>query len=102
MPSQQHEALLELFRNRLTLAPELLRDALHVTLPAHTAVRIESADLTQVQPTEYRADLVLLLVGDRPVLGIIVEVQLAPDPRKDYVWPVYVDPSYLVLPACRW
>lgn len=90
MPSQQHEALLELFRNRPALAPELLRDALHVKLPPHTDVRIESTDLTQAQPTEYRADLVLLLVDGTPVLGIIVEVQLAPDPRKDYVWPVYV------------
>lgn len=90
MPSQQHEAFLELFRNRPALAPRLLRDALDVSLPPHAAVRIDAADLTQVQPTEYRADLVLQLVAERPVLGIVVEVQLARDERKHYVWPVYV------------
>jgi hypothetical protein len=36
MPSQLHEALLLLFRNRPSLAPELLRDALHVELPEYT------------------------------------------------------------------
>lgn len=90
MPSQQHEAILELFRNRPALAPELLRDALNVPLPPYTEVRVDSADLTQIQPTEYRADLVVLLVDGQPVLGIVVEVQLARDERKHYVWPVYV------------
>lgn len=89
MPSQLHEAILELFRNRPSLAPELLRNALHVELPEFTEARIESADLTQVQPTEYRADLVVHLVAGRPVLGIVVEVQLQPDERKGYVWPAY-------------
>lgn len=90
MPSLQHEALLELFRNRPALAPELLRDALQVELPKYTEARIASADLNQVQPTEYRADLVVLLLDDKPVLGIVVEVQLDHDDRKDYVWPAYV------------
>lgn len=90
MPSQLHEMLLLLFRNRPTLAPELLREALHVELPSYTEVRLESADLTDVVPTEYRADLVVLLVEGKPVLGIVVEVQLRPDPRKRYSWPVYV------------
>lgn len=90
MPSQLHEALLLLFRNRPTLAPELLRDALHVELPQYTEARIDSADLTDVQPAEYRADLVVLLWKGEPVLGIVVEVQLSADERKFYVWPVYV------------
>jgi hypothetical protein len=50
VPSQLHEALLLLFRNRPELAPELLRDALHIELPSYTEVRIESADLTEVVP----------------------------------------------------
>ena len=54
MPSQLHEALLLLFRNRPTLAPELLRDALHMELPEYTEARIDSADLNDIQPTEYR------------------------------------------------
>ena len=89
MPSLTHEALLLLFRNRPELAPELLRDALGVALPAYTEVRIESADLTQVAPTEYHADLVVLLVEGKPVLGIVLEVQLAPHARKRFTWPLY-------------
>jgi hypothetical protein len=65
MPSITHEALLVLFRNRPELAPELLRDVLHVALPAYSEVRIESADLTDIDPAEYRADLVVLLVDER-------------------------------------
>jgi hypothetical protein len=80
MPSLQHESLLLLFRNRPELAPELLRDALHVALPAYSEVRLESAELTDVNPAEYRADLVVLLVDGKPVLGIVLEVQLSPDP----------------------
>jgi hypothetical protein len=90
VPSQLHEALLALFRNQPALAPELLRDALRLELPAYTETRIESADLTDIQPAEYRADLVLALRDDRPALGIVVEVQLATDDRKRYAWPVYV------------
>ena len=89
MPSQLHEALLVLFRNRPQLAPELLRDALHVDLPEYTEARIESGDLTDVQPAEYRADLVVLLYDARPVLGIVVEAQLAADDHKRFAWPVY-------------
>lgn len=89
MPSQLHDVLLLLFRNRPELAAELLRDALHVQLPDYTEARIESAELTDVQPAEYRADLVVLLMHDKPVHGIVVEVQLSRDGRKRFVWPVY-------------
>ena len=89
MPSFQHQVLLELFRNRPTLAPELLRDALKIQLPDYTQVSIESADLSDIKPTEYRADLVVLLLRGSPVLGIVLEVQLSHDPDKPYVWPAY-------------
>jgi hypothetical protein len=89
MPSMLHEALLTLFRNRPELAPELLRDVLGIELPAYTEARIDSAELTDIVPAEYRADLVILLVDGRPVLGIVVEVQLGKDPRKRFTWPVY-------------
>jgi uncharacterized protein DUF4351 len=90
MPSHLHEALLLLFRNRPALAPELLRDALHLPLPHYTEVRIDSADLTDIQPAEYRADMVILLLHGSPVLGIVLEMQLSNDEDKRYVWPVYV------------
>jgi hypothetical protein len=90
MPSQLHEALLLLFRNRPALAPELMREALHVELPYYTDVRLDSADLTDIQPAEYRADLVILLLDGTPVLGIVLEMQLSSDEDKRYVWPAYV------------
>jgi hypothetical protein len=91
-PSLTHEGLLLLFKNRPELASELLRDSLGVTLPAYSDARVDSADLTDLQPAEYRADLVVLLVTGKPVLGIVVEVQLElkKEDRKLYTWPVYV------------
>ncbi len=59
MPSQLHESHLLLFRNQPALAAQLIRDALGVRLPAFREARIESADLTEVQPAEYRADLAM-------------------------------------------
>lgn len=51
----------------------------------------ETTDLTEIQPAEYRADLVVVLLdGDLPVKVVIVEVQLAADPRKRLSWPAYV------------
>jgi len=102
MPSQLHEALLLLFRNRAVLAPGLLRDVLHVELPAFTEARIDSENLTDVQPAEYRPDLVISLVDVAPVHGIIVEAQRAPDPRKRFAWPVYVTHARarLETPVC--
>ena len=102
MPSHLHESLLFLFRNRPVLAPELLRDVLHVELPPFTGARIDSADLAELQPAEYRADLVILLLDGVPVYGIVVEVQLQPDDRKRFVWPAYVTNlrARLELPVC--
>jgi hypothetical protein len=90
MASMQHEGLLLLFRNRPTLAPELLRDALGLTLPSWSEARVESAELTEVVPTEYRADLVVLLLEGRPVFAIVVEVQLSRDEGKRKTWPLYL------------
>jgi hypothetical protein len=91
MPSQLHESHLFLFRNQPTLAADLICSALGVKLPSYNEARIASADLTEVQPAEYRADMVVeLWQGDVPVYGIVVEVQLAEDSRKRFAWPAYV------------
>ena len=82
--------LVLLFRNRFGSATDLLRK-LDVHLPEYDEVRTESSDLTNLQPAEYRADLVLFLVrGARKVLGIIVEVQLGRNEDKPYAWPAYI------------
>jgi hypothetical protein len=85
-----HETLLGLFKNRPSLAAEILAEVLDVSLPAYTEARIASVDLTEIQPAEYRADVVVLLLhGSTPVLVVIVEVQLAIDPQKRFSWPAY-------------
>ncbi len=60
MASMAHEILVDLFRNRPSLAAEILTEALGVPLPSYTEARLASIDLTQVQPAEYRADVVVL------------------------------------------
>lgn len=102
MPSQLHEALLLLFRNGPTLAPALLGEALGVALPTFAEASVAAADLTDLQPAEYRADLVVLLSASAPVLGIVIEVQLRPDEDKRFAWPVYTTGlrARLRCPAC--
>jgi hypothetical protein len=93
MPSLTHDALLQLFRNRPTLAPELLRDVLHTPVPAFDHVRVGDVTLTELVPTEYRADLVLLLEGAdgaAPAAALVVEAQLGRDADKRWSWPVYL------------
>jgi hypothetical protein len=90
-PSLLHEGILMMFRNRPELAPELLRSALDVDVPPFSSVVVESGDLTEPIPTEYRADLVLVLrVAGKPVLAVAVEAQLRRDEEKRIAWPSYV------------
>jgi hypothetical protein len=102
MPSLSHEATVLLFHNRPALAAELLEQALNLDLPAWTEARLESADLTQVVPTEYRADGLLVLSSDRPVFGVVEEIQLSVDDQKLYTWPLYVAAARAKLrcPVC--
>ena len=103
MPSMAHEILVDLFKNRPSLAAEILVEALGVSLPSYTEARLASIDLTEVQPAEYRADVVVVLFdNDVPVLVLIVEVQLAINPRKRFSWPAYVTVSRAIhgCPAC--
>ena len=90
MPSNLHEVLIKLFRDETRLAPELLRDVFHAELPPYTDVHTEESTLTQLMPTEYHADLVLMLRNKEPVYGIVVEVQLQRDEQKAFTWPLYV------------
>jgi hypothetical protein len=91
MPSTLHEALIEMFRNRPSLAAELLGGPLGVELPAYQVARLESGDLPDLTPTEYRADVVVVLAAaETPLLAVAVEVQLGRDNGKRWSWPVYL------------
>jgi len=90
MPSNLHEWILELFRNRSATVPDLLRN-LDVSLPEYDGTRVEMPNVNSLRPVEYAADLVVFLArGSRYVFGVVVEVQLSRDEDKPYVWPVYV------------
>ena len=94
MPSMAHEILVDLFKNRPSLAAEILAEVLGVPIPPYSEARLASADLTEIQPAVYRADAVVVLLDrDVPVRVVIVEVQLAADPRKRLSWPAYVTVS---------
>ncbi len=89
VPSLTHEGLIELFRERPQMAVDLLR-TLVTELPDFDDVQINSSDLGTPVPAEYRADLVLLLVDDKPVFAIVIEAQLSIEKKKLLSWPVYV------------
>ena len=52
MPSMAHEILVDLFKNRPSLAAEMLVEVLGLSLPPYSEARITSADLTEIQPAE--------------------------------------------------
>ncbi|WP_433576881.1 hypothetical protein [Nocardia brasiliensis] len=67
MPSHLHERLVDLFRQRPQLAAELLTTVLGTQLPEYDHARLESGDCPDINPTEYRADLVVVLAeGPHP------------------------------------
>lgn len=91
MPSYLHEALIELFRHRPELAAALLSTSFGVDVPAYQGIRLDSGELPDLKPTEYRADAVVVLTDrEVPVLAVVVEVQLRRDTVKRRSWPVYL------------
>jgi len=91
MLSFRHEILVDLFRENGQLAAELLARCAGIAVD-HARVVLDSIDLTRVAPMAYYADAVAVLRDrdDRPVTGVIVEVQLREDKDKLLSWPVYV------------
>lgn len=91
MVSQLHEVLVELFHRRPELAAELLSAADGVAVPPFEEARLQACELTDLAPTEYRADTVVVLSARAgPALAVVVEVQLTRDPGKRWSWPVYL------------
>ena len=91
MVSMRHEAIVELIRLCPAFAGEMLTGVADLVVPEYESAEIGSADLSEVVPTERRADAVVTLTrGGRAVLGIVVEVQLGRDGDKAYSWPSYV------------
>ncbi|WP_437536170.1 hypothetical protein WME79_15885 [Sorangium sp. So ce726] len=92
MPTLEHNALVEMFRERPELAPHLLATLFHVEVPPHASVAVVESSLDQLIPVEFRADLVLELrdANGKLALAIVLEVQRDVDPDKKFSWPTYV------------
>ncbi|MGK4007590.1 hypothetical protein WMF31_33525 [Sorangium sp. So ce1036] len=92
MPTLEHNALVEMFRERPELAPHVLATLFHVEVPPHASVSVVESSLDQLIPAELRADLVLELrdANGKLVLAIVLEVQRDVDPDKKFSWPMYV------------
>ncbi|MFF3222271.1 hypothetical protein ACFYV7_05700 [Nocardia suismassiliense] len=64
---------------------------LDTQLPEFDHARLECGDFPDINPTEYRADAVVVLAnGTTPAIAVVVEVQLQPDKDKSWCWPVYL------------
>jgi len=92
MPTLEHNAIVEMFRENPALAPHLLASIFHVEVPPDASAAVVESSLDQLIPVEFRADLVLELrdATGTFVLAIVLEVQRDQDPDKKYSWPVYV------------
>src|SRR5688572_31659486 len=100
--SFEHEALIDLIRQRPESVADLLRRQFDVKVPAFRKAVLLQADLTNVMPAEFRADAVIAFEdpdpeAEEPVYAVVVEVQLQPVARKLRVWPVYVATVYARL-----
>ncbi|HWB78866.1 MAG TPA: hypothetical protein VG755_28085 [Nannocystaceae bacterium] len=92
MPSLEHEMLVDLLREHPELVISLLRSACGIAIEGEVEVVASTENLTEIQPTERRADLVLVARAPGSAVAThaaVVEVQLRPDPRKRFSWPLY-------------
>ncbi|WP_433437766.1 hypothetical protein [Nonomuraea sp. CA-141351] len=75
MPTQEHEFLIELVRQRPSLVVTLLTET-GVSVPPFQVAQLANCDFTSFRPTEYRADSVVVLTQDgRPVSAVVLAVQ---------------------------
>jgi hypothetical protein len=77
MPSSMHEAFIEIFRHRPSLAAELLAGPLGVDVLPHKQARLEPADITDLMPPQYRADAELTVMSAMAHAG---------HPDRDRIW----------------
>jgi len=90
MPSHLHEVLVALCREAVAELGAALVPRLG--LPPGATLRPTEMAVGEPQPTELRADSVLSFhdpTDDTPLLDVIVEAQLQPDPEKRLTWPAY-------------
>jgi len=73
---------------------DLLRRLLpHLPLPARVTSALGSADMSQVAPAQYFADMVVVLTDEQtgqPALAVVIEPQGRDRKTKKVSWPVYL------------
>lgn len=102
--SLEHEELVELFLRDLSLAIELTRATGKVQIPDYDTLEAGPAEVRELVPASLRVDAVVLLRKSKPVMVILVEVQLGRDEYKPYSWPFYVAgrACATAAPWCSW
>lgn len=90
MPARRHEELLELLRQDPRIALEWLERSGLVDVPPFTSIDVKPGEVRELLPTERRADLVILLSNEKPVLVFVVEVQRRRRASKRRTWPIYL------------
>lgn len=73
MTSKTRENLLMLFRNRPTLAAEILRDIFHQAVPSFTRARI--VDLSESSAAGTDSEMAVLYEDERPTFAVVLAAQ---------------------------
>lgn len=100
MPSFEHELLVAILREHPDVVLALLRSVFDVDDASDVEVLPSSENLTESSAPERRADLVVVQrrTGEaQPRRALVIEVQLQPDVRKRFAWPMYI-----VAARARW
>ena len=94
MPSEDHQALVELFRSNPALARVLLALSGGIEIAAGEG-RVVDSNLSVPPPLEWRPDLVITFGTGKRQQAVLVEVQLSHDSTKAEVWPMYLTATRL-------
>ncbi len=92
MPSQLHEVLVAMVRESEAMTRTIAEWATGEPMPVDLQLRTRDQSYSEIQPPEYRADLVVEFVpngSDKPTRMMIFEVQLTRDSDKRRTWPAY-------------
>jgi hypothetical protein len=82
MPSPQHDALVQLFRDRPQLAVEILRDLKGIDLPDTPLIRVENSTFNTRNSDDIEADVVIVQ-GPPPSPAHVIIIEIQKDKSKD-------------------
>ncbi len=96
MPSTWHDSANELFKENPELAGHILRDLMGVDLPSQMPLILVPGDFTDRPSRDLIANTVIVAgSAQKPMRGIIVEIQQSKDKDKRRQWPRYAAAMWL-------